>query len=134
MVHQVQSVGKPAVQKATAYTPMMFTAPDKTPMVISFKTGTGVAVNEKNYSTDIPGAIPLDAKHYEALLKADANHDGRIDQKDSEILLAKKNVPGATVTNLGINVPMNPKDKQDSNRLGFFFPGYIQHNQANAEE
>jgi len=122
MVQPVQNAG----QAATKYTPMMFTSPGQKPIVISFVKGTDIAVDEKTYSTKKPGAVELDAKHYAALLKADANGDKKIDAEDAKVF-NKKHTPGVTATNLGVNV-----DMKNNKRVGFFFPGYIQYNQTHA--
>ena len=127
----VQPVNKAAHTPAKAYTPVTFSTPGKKPIVISFPKGTDLAVDEKSYSLTKPTSLTLDAKHYEALLKADVNKDKKIDKEDAVKFLAKGGPKGVTATPFGVNVDTNGSGTK---RIGAFFPGYVKYNQTHASE
>lgn len=128
MTPKVQNAGqKPA---ATKYVPTTFTAPGQKPIVISFKKGSNLGVDAKEYQINQPASIKIDEAHYKELLKMDKNHDKKIDEKDVEAF-KKSGVPkGYTVdSHTGITSEYN-KD----HRLSVFLPGAAAHNRHDTNE
>lgn len=134
MVSEVQKAGHtPAASK---YVPTTITSPGEKPIVISFKKGSELAVDAKEYPINKPSTVKLDKAHYKALLNMDANHDKKVDAEDAKLIQKSKHKdsiyanPHTGITN---NMSSN-KANAAFKRVSVFLPGAIDYNRAHPEE